>query len=83
MKKIKRNKNKPHWTEKVGNKLGKQVNKVSEKISGNRKAQITIIVVLLAILFIFIVPIQNNIITLIILGVLVLLYYIIQKKSKL
>ena len=76
MKKIK---HKPHWTEKVGNKLGKQVNKVSEKISRNRKAQIKIIVVLLAILFIFIVPIQNNIITLIILGVLVLLYYIIQK----
>lgn len=79
----KHNKNKPHWTQKVGNELGKQIDKVAEKISENQKAKIIIVIVLLTVLFVFIVPIQNNIITLIILGVLVILYSIIKKKTKL
>lgn len=83
MKKIRRNKDKPHWTQKVGNRLGKQIDKVSEKISENKKAKIIIVIALLTVLFVFIVPIQNNIITLIVLGVLVILYSIIKKKTKL
>jgi hypothetical protein len=65
------------WTYKVGNKLGKSI----DKFSSNKKAVRLLIVILLAILFIFIVPIQNNIITLSNLAVLLIISYVLRRKK--
>lgn len=69
---------KKNWTYKLGRKLGKS----ADKLAQNRKARIIIIALLIAILFIFIVPIKNNIITLSLLALLIIAKIIINKKSK-
>lgn len=75
----KRNKKNPtkHWTYKVGSKLGAQF----DKLFSNKRFTTAFIIVLLIILFVFIVPIKNNIITLSLLAVLLIVNFVIKRKK--
>ena len=80
MLKLKRKKKKDlqeQWTYKVGRKIGTQF----DKLFSNKKFNIAFIAALLIILFVFIVPIQNNIVTLSLLAVLLIISYILKRKK--
>lgn len=76
--KIKGKESKTHWTEKLGGKIGKGVNKAFS----NKKVKIVLTVTLLAVLFIFIVPLKNNIVTIVLLAVLFIAYFIVKQLEK-
>lgn len=78
LKKRKIKKESDKWTVKVGSALGKKI----DKIYANKKCRYIIIAAMLVFLFVFIVPIQNNIITVSILIVLFIISYFLNKKSK-
>lgn len=65
------------WTYKVGSKLGTQF----DKLFSNKKFNIAFIAALLIILFVFIVPIQNNIVTLSLLAILLTISYILKRRK--
>ena len=66
-----------HWTYKVGSKLGAQI----DKLFSNKRFTTVFIIVLLIILFDFIVPIKNNIVTLSLLAILLIISFIIKRKK--
>lgn len=74
----KRKKETDKWTYKVGSAIGKKIDIIFAK---KHCKQITIIAVL-AVLFIFIVPIQNNIITVSVLIALLIISFLINKNGK-
>ncbi len=78
LKKRKIKKESDKWTFKVGSALGKKI----DKIYANKKCRYIIIAAMLIVLFVFIVPIQNNIITVSILIVLFIISYFLNRKSK-
>lgn len=69
---------KTSWTEKVGNKIGGALSAVFS----NKIARVVIITALLIILFVFIVPIKKNIISICILIVLTVLWFIFKQLEK-
>ncbi len=78
--KLRKKKNKDitnQWTYKVGRKIGTQL----DKLFINKKFTVAFIAALLLILFIFIVPIQNNIITVSLLVVLLIIHFILKRKK--
>lgn len=78
LKKRKSKKESDKWTYKVGSALGKKI----DIIFANKKCRYIAIAAMLVALFVFIVPIQNNIITVSILIVLFIISYFLNKKSK-
>lgn len=69
---------KTHWTEKLGGNIGRGINKAFS----NKKVVFVVITAFLLILFIFIVPLKNNIISIVLLTVLVIAYFILRQKAK-
>lgn len=69
---------KDKWTYKLGSKLGSQLN----IIFSNKRVKSVITLSFVLVLFIFIVPFQNNIITVSLLALLLIISYILKRKVK-
>lgn len=69
---------KDKWTYKLGSKLGSQLN----MIFSNKRVKWLIAIAFVLVLFIFIVPFQNNIITVFLLVLLLIISYILKKVAK-
>ena len=79
LKKPKGKKESDKWTYKVGSALGKQIDRLFE----NKKCRYIITAALIVFIFIFIVPIQNNIITVsLLIALLIILYFLKKGKRK-
>ena len=65
------------WTYKVGSAFGKKI----DKLYANKKCRYIAIAAMLIVLFVFIVPIQNNIMTVSILIVLLIISYFLNRKG--
>lgn len=76
--KKRKNDEKDKWTYKLGSKLGSQLN----VIFSNKRVKWVIAVAFVFVLFIFIVPFQNNIITVSLLALLLIISYILKIKVK-
>lgn len=75
-------KNKKDETEKFTYKIGSAVGNKLNVLFSNSIIRISFLIALYLFLFIFIAPIQNNIFTLIILAVLIIISYILKRLSK-
>lgn len=78
LKKVSSKKESDKWTYKVGSALGKQI----DKLYANKICRYIIIAAFIVFIFVFIVPIQKNIITVSILIALLIISYILKKRGK-
>lgn len=81
MRRKRKSKDKPkkiHWTTKVGGHIGKGLNKAF----ANKKVVFIVITILLVLLFVFVVPLKNNIVSVVILTALFITYFVLQYLEK-